>query len=152
MLALQEPDPNLKRISASALNEIAKHSVDLAQLVVDSGAVPYLSQQINHHDSQLKKQVCQTLSNIAKHSAELAENVCGAELFPKILYRLKDHDEGARKMAASVIREVVKQSPELAKIFVEAGGITATIDFLNENKDVVRLPGIVALGYAGAYS
>lgn len=69
VLALQEPDPNLKRISASALNEIAKHSVELAQVVVDSGAVPYLSQLINHHDSQLKKQVCQTLSNIAKHSS-----------------------------------------------------------------------------------
>ena len=55
-------------------------------------------------------------------------------------------------MAASVIREVVKQSPELAKIFVDAGGITAVIDFLNQNKDIVRLPGIVALGYVGAYS
>lgn len=69
VLALQEPDPNLKRISALALNDIAKHSMDLAQIVVDSGAVPYLTQQINHHDGQLKKQVCQTLSNIAKHSA-----------------------------------------------------------------------------------
>lgn len=68
VLALQEPDPNLKRISAFALNEISKHSIDLAQVVVDAAAVPYLSQQINHHDSQLKKQVCQTLSNIAKHS------------------------------------------------------------------------------------
>ena len=55
-------------------------------------------------------------------------------------------------MAASVIRQVVKQSPELAKIFVDAGGITAVIDFLNQNKDNARLPGIVALGYTGAYS
>ena len=55
-------------------------------------------------------------------------------------------------MAASVIREVVKQSPELAKIFVDAGGITAAIDFLNDNKDLIRLPGIVSLGYVGAYS
>jgi hypothetical protein len=65
---------------------------------------------------------------------------------------LKEHDEGMRKMAASVIREVVKQSPELAKLFVEAGGITAVIDFLNESKDASRLPGLVALGYVGAYS
>lgn len=26
------------------------------------------------------------------------------------------------------------------------------VDFLNENKDTARLPGIVALGYTGAYS
>jgi hypothetical protein len=78
--------------------------MDLAQIVVDSGAVSYLTQQINHHDTQLKKQVCQTLASIAKHSAELAETVTGSELFPKILYKLKDHDEGVRKMAATVIR------------------------------------------------
>ena len=47
---------------------------------------------------------------------------------------------------------MTKQSPELAKLFVDAGGITAMIDFLNENKDVNRLPGIVSLGYVGAYS
>lgn len=60
------------------MNEICKHSMDLAQVIVDGGAVPYLSQQINHHDGQLKKQVCQTLSNIAKHSADLAETVTGS--------------------------------------------------------------------------
>lgn len=78
VLALQEPDPNLKRIAAFAMNEIGKHSMDLAQILADSGAIPYLSQQINHHDTQLKKQVCQTLSNISKHSPELAETVTGA--------------------------------------------------------------------------
>jgi len=42
--------------------------MDLAQITVDAGAVPYLTQCINHHDPQLKKQVCQCLSNISKHS------------------------------------------------------------------------------------
>ena len=40
----------------------------------------------------------------------------------------------------------------MAKIFVEAGGISTMIDFLNENKDTNRLPGIVSLGYVGAYN
>ncbi len=40
----------------------------------------------------------------------------------------------------------------MSKIFVESGGITAMIEFLNENKDVSRLPGIVTLGYVGAYN
>ena len=42
--------------------------MDLAQTTVDAGAIPHLTQNINHHDAQLKKQVCQCLSNIAKHS------------------------------------------------------------------------------------
>jgi hypothetical protein len=87
-----------------ALNGISKNSLDFEHIVVDANGVPYLTQQINHHDAQLKKQVCQTLANIAKNSFELAGTVTGAKLFPKILYKLKDLDEGARKMASTVIR------------------------------------------------
>ena len=75
-----------------ALHEVSKHSIDLSQIVIDSGAIPYLTQLINHHDLQLKKQVCQTLASIAKHSADMAESVVGAELFPRILYKLKEND------------------------------------------------------------
>jgi hypothetical protein len=55
VLALQEPDPNLKRIAALALSEISKHSTDLAQVVIDAGGAPFLNQLITHHDTQLKK-------------------------------------------------------------------------------------------------
>jgi hypothetical protein len=134
-----------------ALSEISKHSAELAQVVIDAGGAPFLNQLITHHDTQLKKQVCQCLANIAKHSLDLAESIVGAELFPKILYRLKDPDENVRKMAATCIREVVKQSPELAKLYVEAGGVGATCEFLNENKGSTRLPGIIILGYIAAY-
>ena len=40
-------------------------------------------------------------------------------------------DETVRRMAAGVIRDVVKQSPELAKLYVESGGVAATIEYLN---------------------
>jgi len=52
----------LKRISATALSEIAKHTEELAQAVVDQGAVPYLAALISHPDAQLKRQVCSCLA------------------------------------------------------------------------------------------
>jgi hypothetical protein len=51
VLCIQEPEIPLKRISASALSEIAKHSPELAQAVVDAGAVPFLSSLIPHPDA-----------------------------------------------------------------------------------------------------
>ena len=39
---MQEPEVSLKRIAASAMNDIAKHSPALAQSVVDAGAIAYL--------------------------------------------------------------------------------------------------------------
>lgn len=54
VLCIQEPEIALKRVAASALSDIAKHSPELAQTVVDTGAIPYLAQMILNPDSKLK--------------------------------------------------------------------------------------------------
>lgn len=54
---MQEPELALKRIAASALSDIAKHTPELAQAVVDAGAVAYLSPLIINQDAKLKRQV-----------------------------------------------------------------------------------------------
>ena len=84
VLCIQEPEITLKRISASAMSDICKHSPELAQAVVDSGAVAYLAPLILHPDAKLKRQVCSALSHISKHSVDLAEVVVEAEIACKI--------------------------------------------------------------------
>ncbi|CEO94673.1 Sperm-associated antigen 6 [Plasmodiophora brassicae] len=152
VLCLQEPELGLKRIAASALAEISKHSSELAQAVVDSGAVQFLAPMIQHQDGKLKRQVCLALSQVAKHSVDLAEVIVEAEVFPKVLVCLKDLDLVVRKNAATLIREIAKHTPELAKLIVNAGGHAAIIDYITETKGNTRLPGIMALGYIGAFS
>ncbi len=44
----------MKRVAASALSDIAKHSPELAQTVVDAGAIAHLAQMILNPDAQLK--------------------------------------------------------------------------------------------------
>ncbi len=54
VLCLQEPEIALKRVAASALSDIAKHSPELALTVVDAGAIAHLAQMILNPDAQLK--------------------------------------------------------------------------------------------------
>ena len=54
VLCLQEPEMALKRISASALSDIAKHTTELAHSVVDCGAIAHLAQMILNPDAKLK--------------------------------------------------------------------------------------------------
>jgi len=54
VLCVQEPELSLKRISASALSDICKHSPELAQTVVDAGAIAHLAQMILNPDAKLK--------------------------------------------------------------------------------------------------
>lgn len=54
VLCIQEPELSLKRIAASALSDICKHSPELAQTVVDAGAIAHLAQMILNPDAKLK--------------------------------------------------------------------------------------------------
>ncbi|CAD8161983.1 unnamed protein product [Paramecium octaurelia] len=151
VLCIQEPETTLKRVSAGALSEICKHSAELAQNVVDAGAAPFLSALIPHHDAELKRSVCFCLANIAKHTIDLAEAIVDVDIFPKILYRLKDTDPGVRKAAATCIREIARQSQDLAKMICSAGAVVSIVDYINEAKGDARLPGIMTLGFIGAF-
>ena len=54
LLCLREPEMSLKRIAAATLNDICKHTPELAQAVVDNCAITHLSQLILNKDTKLK--------------------------------------------------------------------------------------------------
>lgn len=149
---VQDPELTLKRIAASSLGDIAKHSTTLAQSVVDSGVAVILASLVLHPDSKLKRQVCSALTHICKHSPSLAEVLVEAELFPNILNCLKDADQIVKKNACMCIREISKHSQELSKLIVNAGGAAILVDYVQESYGNNKLPGVMALGYMAAFS
>jgi len=179
-LCIQEPELSLKRVTCSVLCEISKHSAELAQAVVDSGAVTHLAPLVQHPDDAIKRKTCGALAQIAKHSVDLAENVVEAEVLGHFFVLLKSHDMLVRKNAATAIREIAKHTPELARIVVNGGGHAAIIDYIDpmppraiNSSDTmsggedatpmmsdgsarvpghIRLPGIMTLGYIAAFS
>ena len=46
VLCLQEPELYIKQIGASAISDISKHSIELAQIVVDAGAIFFLAKTL----------------------------------------------------------------------------------------------------------
>lgn len=149
---MKDPEITLKRIATSSLGDIAKHSPELAQAVVESGVSESLAALVLNPDAKLKRQVCATLTNIGKHSTALAEVLIEAELFPNILSCLKDADQIVKKNACMCIREISKHSQELAKFVVNAGGAAVLVDYVHESFGNNKLPGVMALGYLAAFS
>lgn len=152
VLCLQEPELPLKRIAAATLGDIAKHSPELALAVSDAGAIAFLAPMISSEDGKLKRQVCSCLAQIAKHNPELAEAVVRADIFPRIIDCLKDPDLIVRKNTATCLREIVRHSQELAQLVVGSGGVAALVQYCNETKGNDRLPGILCLGFIGAFT
>ena len=54
VFCLREPEMAVKRIAASTLSDISKHTPELAQTVVDNGAIAHLAQMILNPDAKLK--------------------------------------------------------------------------------------------------
>ena len=81
----------LHTIVVCALQELplASPSLQLAQTVVDAGAIAHLAQLVGSNDAKLKRQLFSALSQVAKHTVELAEMVVEAEIFPNVLTSLK---------------------------------------------------------------
>lgn len=75
VLCLQEPEIALKRVAASALSDIAKHSPELAQTVVDAGAIAHLAQMILNPDGQLKVNRMKFNFNISMNISFLETNL-----------------------------------------------------------------------------
>lgn len=66
VLCLQEPELYIKQIGASAISDISKHSIELAQAVVDAGAIFFLVKTSANLDAKVKVifniNECQTIS------------------------------------------------------------------------------------------
>nr|CDS16267.1 sperm associated antigen 6 [Echinococcus granulosus] len=151
-LCLQEPGVNLRCISAGVLGDIAKHSVTLAQNVVDTSGIWHLVKQTTDSCSKLRKRAFLSLAQIAKHSPDFAELVLEASIFPQVLIGMKDKDVGLRSEAANLIKELCKHTFEICRVVVNSSGIPALVDFLEEAKGCSAIPGIIALGYIAAHS
>jgi hypothetical protein len=61
---IQEPEAALKRVCAASLADIAKHSTDIATVVVEAGAITHLSALIGAKNSKLKRAGCVGLTQV----------------------------------------------------------------------------------------
>merc|ERR1711976_586671 len=66
------PDAKLKRQVFSALSQIAKHSVDLAEMVVEAEIFPAVLTCLKDTDEYVQKNVATLIREIAKHTPELS--------------------------------------------------------------------------------
>jgi hypothetical protein len=112
--------------------------LDLAQRVVDAGAVPLLVNCIQEPEITLKRIAASTMSDICKHSPELAQSVVDsgavAYLAPLIL-----HPDGKlKRQVCAALANIAKHSVDLAEVVVEAEIFPTILNCLKDVDVVVR--------------
>ena len=135
----------------SALSQISKHSVDLAEMVVEAEIFPAVLTCLRDPDEYVRKNVATLVREITKHTPEVGmiHNTvysiipCGVHFF------------GFNFLNALFLHTFLNLSLlcfQLSQLIVNAGGIAAIVDYVGESKGNVRLPGVMTLGYISAHS
>ena len=59
----------------SALSQIAKHNVDLAEMVVEAEIFPAVLTSLKDNDGWVRKNAATLIREIAKHTPEVRDNI-----------------------------------------------------------------------------
>jgi hypothetical protein len=128
---------------------VARHSPQLAQSVVDCGALDSLVICLEEFDPTVKEAAAWALGYIARHnggeilylsiylfccdlniifcllfvSIELAQSVVDAGAVPLLVLCIQEPELALKRISASSISDIAKHSPELAQTVVDAGAI-----------------------------
>jgi hypothetical protein len=105
-----------KKAAAFVLRSVAKHSPELAQAVVDSGALEALVMCLEEFDPSVKESAGWALGYIASHTAELAQAVVDAGAVPLLVLCIQEPEISLKRITASALNDISKHSPEVCGV------------------------------------
>jgi len=144
----------LRRISISLLGDVAKHSEQHADHILQLDLVSLLLDFTNHDDMGMRKQSTACLSQLLKHSLPQASQVSSCSQFhPTVNRLLKDPNDTVRRNACIILRDLCEKDLRLSTDVVEAGTVpslgTLVIESSHEDE---KLAAISCLGHIASHS
>lgn len=122
----------------AALSQISKHSVSLAEMVIEAEVFPAAVSCLRDADEYVKKNVVTLMREVVKHT-------------PEVQHALTVICTNIHKGHTVTCLHVCLFS-QLAQVIVNCGGLAAVIDYLGNCHGNLRLPGIMMLGYVAAHT
>lgn len=112
--------------------------LELAQHVVDAGAVPLLVLCIQEPEITLKRIAASSLGDICKHSPELAQAVVDAGAVAYLVPLILHPDAKLKRQVCGTLAQIAKHSVDLAEVVVEAEIFPNILNCLKDNDTLVR--------------
>lgn len=137
---IQNPDSKLKRNVCSCLAQIAKHSVDLAELVVEGEVFPKVYTCLKDIDLTVRKNAATLVREIAKHAPELAQMVVNTGGVTALVEYVGDSKGNARLPGIMALGYIAAFTETLAIAVISAKGIPPLVNALQtEPEDHIRV-------------
>merc|ERR1711998_779800 len=124
--------------AAWALGYQARRTKDLAQTVVDAGAVPLLVLCFQEPELSVKEASAWALGYIARHTKELAQTVVDAGAVSLLAKDISHIDAPLKRQVCSCLSQIAKHSVDLAEVVVEAEIFPKILHCLKDIDEFVR--------------
>ena len=126
---LSDPVTSIKQSAALAIGRLAKHSKELAKVVVDDNGkiIQQLLESYESHNNFYKKATCFVISSVARHSKELAKKVADNQAIKFLVNCLYEYDPTVKEAAVWALGYIAQHSEELAKLIISEN---KAIDYL----------------------
>ncbi|XP_062520377.1 sperm-associated antigen 6-like isoform X2 [Corticium candelabrum] len=141
-----------KKAAAFVLRAVAKHSPQLAQAVVDSGALDALVVCLEEFDPGVKEAAAWALGYIARHNGELSQAVVDAGAVPLLVLCIQEPEMSLKRISASALSDISKHLPELAQTVVDAGAIAYLAQMIHSSDAKLKRQVFSALSQIAKHS
>ena len=146
-------DSKLKRQVFSALGQISRHSLELAELVVEAEIFPSALLSLKDTDEYVQKNVATLVREICKHSVELATLVVNNNGAPALVEYITNARGNARLPGILAIGFIGQFHEKLAMAVIVAHAVAPLRDALqNESLHYVQAAAAWAIGQLGRHS
>lgn len=147
------PDAKLKRQVFSALSQIAKHSVDLAEMVVEAEIFPTSFACLKDHDEYVRKNCATLIREVARHTPELAQLLVNAGGVAAIVDFIGENKGTFRLPGVMMLGYVGAHTENLAMSVIYSKGVVQLALTLSEEKeDHLKAAAAWALGQIGRHT
>lgn len=137
----------------SALSQIAKHSVDLAELVVEAEIFPVVLTCMKDSDEYVKKNGATLIREIAKHSPELSQFIVNAGGVAAVIDCIGSCKGTVRLPGIMMLGYVAAHSENLSMAVIVSKGIPPLCTcLLEEHEDHIKAAAAWALGQIGRHT
>ncbi|ETO03258.1 hypothetical protein RFI_34152 [Reticulomyxa filosa] len=113
-----------KKAAAFVTRSVAKHTPELAQKVVDAGALEPLVKCLSEFEPSVKEGAVWALTCVARHNSGLAQAVVDSGAISQIVLCLQEPELTLKRISASALSEISKHNNELAQAVVNSGVVT----------------------------
>jgi len=137
----------------ACLAQIAKHSVELAEVVVEAEIFPKILTCLKDVDTQVRKNSATCIREIAKHTPELARLIVNAGGVTAIVDYVNETRGNARLPGIMTLGYISAFSETLAMGVIVAKGVPPLMDALvREPEDHIKAASAWSLGQIGRHS